>query len=491
MAANSRLSTGSTTSMGCRARRLAAALILLLLAIAFTAASGAAAPPPIGIVTGQDAGWPDVRGWSCSGGQALQIAPWGYNPIAFAPYSTYQYGVRVAVGDVNGDGKADIVTAPAKGAWTKLRVFDGTKFKQIGELLPFKDAAWWNGAFVATGDTNGDGRAEIIDGLDAGCCTTIHVLDAATGAETGGFFPYCNNRQTGTRITSADLNDDGKAEILAVPLGSSRVSAFGAGGGDPFRTYQTFGGEAADGATIATGDVVGDSRPELVAAANTPSGVQVKVIDTQSGATLASLFPYGAAAAATPQVAVGDVNGDGRRDIVLLTQLADGTQVRALDADGHQLGSFYVLETGIVPGASLAAGDLNGDGKAEIVIGGGAHTDGALAAALERPRPASSRLPAERHARRRLQRLPGPVPGWRAGCARRRRAQRPARHDHGTGTRHGAGDRDLQPAVAERPGPRDAARPLSRLRKFVYGWCQRGRRRLVWQPGDRRRPRTR
>ena len=63
MAANSGWSTGSTTSMGCGARRLAAVSVVFLFVTALAAASGAAAPPPIAIVTGQDAGWPDVRGW--------------------------------------------------------------------------------------------------------------------------------------------------------------------------------------------------------------------------------------------------------------------------------------------------------------------------------------------------------------------------------------------------------------------------------------------
>ena len=45
--------------------------------------------------------------------------------------------------------------------------------------------------------------------------------------------------------------------------------------------------------------------------------------------------------------------------------------MKALSADGKELASFFVLEPGIVPGASVAAGDLDGDGKAEIVIGGG------------------------------------------------------------------------------------------------------------------------
>ena len=332
-------------------RRLAVTLLPLLLVLASTASPGSALPPPITVVTGQSAGWPDVRGFDRSGGQALQIAPWGTNPLAFSAYSTYQYGVRVAVGDVNGDGTSEIVTAPGKGAWTELRVFDGTSFRQIGAVLPFTNAVWWNGAFVATGDTNGDGRAEIVDGLDAGCCTSIHTVDASSGSELGGFFPYGNSVDTGARVAVADLSGDGRAEILGVPLGGSRVSVFGPDGGNPLRTYETFGGETIGGGSIATGDITGDSRPELIAAASTPGGVQVKVVDTQTGATLTSLHPYETPAVSTPEVAVGDVDGDGRSDIVVLAQLADGTQLRALTADGRQLASFFVLEPGIVPGA--------------------------------------------------------------------------------------------------------------------------------------------
>ena len=103
-------------------RRLAVTLLPLLLVLACTASPGSALPPPITVVTGQSAGWPDVRGFDRSGGQALQIAPRGTNPLAFSAYSTYQYGMRVAVGDVNEDGTSEIVIAPGKGAWTELRV---------------------------------------------------------------------------------------------------------------------------------------------------------------------------------------------------------------------------------------------------------------------------------------------------------------------------------------------------------------------------------
>src|SRR5262249_53523665 len=149
--------------------------------------------------------------------------------------------------DVNGDGRNEIITAPGTSAFTELKVFDGQTYQELRALLPFKDAAWWNGAYVAAGDTNGDGRAEIVDGLDAGCCTTLHVLDANTGDDLSGFFPYGDQSQVGARVASADINGDGKAEILAAANGSGHINVYSASGGPAFRTIDAFSTSAITG----------------------------------------------------------------------------------------------------------------------------------------------------------------------------------------------------------------------------------------------------
>ena len=360
--------------MSLEMRRTFALTMLLSVGVLSFTTFAAATPAPPAIVTGLDAGWPDVRGWNSNGSQAQQWAPWGEWPLAFSPYPTYQDGVRVAVGDVNGDGRPEIVTAPGNNGFTELKVFDGRSFRQLRTILPFKDAAWWAGAYVATGDTNGDGRAEIVEGLAPGCCTTLHVLDAESGNDLAGWFPYGNNSQVGARVAAADVNGDGKADVIAEPVGTSRISIYAPSGGSAFRTIDAFGADANGPTTFAAGDVAGDARAEIVAAAPTYSGPQVKIFDVATGGVSASLFPYGSEYASSVEVALGDVDGDGHTDIITSATTSEGTEVKAVDTSGHQLADFYVLDPGLVPGASLAAGDLDGDGKAEIVLGGGPTT---------------------------------------------------------------------------------------------------------------------
>ena len=89
-------------------------LFLTGVVLAVAAAVPSAFAAPAAIVTGQDNGWPDARGWTASGAQAIGSAPWGHLDVRYAPYSTWQQGVRVAIGDVTGDGKPEIVTAPGQ-----------------------------------------------------------------------------------------------------------------------------------------------------------------------------------------------------------------------------------------------------------------------------------------------------------------------------------------------------------------------------------------
>jgi FG-GAP repeat len=346
-------------------------VVLAVLVGAVIVGPVAKAAPPIAIVTGQDRGWPDVRGWTRFGSVAQGVAPWGTFNVEFSPYATYQNGVRVAIGDVNGDGRPDIVTSPGPGGFTELRAFEGRTDRLLDSFLPYKDAAWWNGAYVAVGDVNGDGRGDVIAGLDRGCCTYVHSLDASSGTDLSGFAPFGTDSRLGARVAAADLNGDGKAELLVASVGSTSIHVFDAAGNDA-RVINTFGSEAQTGASFAAGNLLGDGTPELVAAVGTFGGPQVKIFDLKTGATLAAYAPFASSYVAQPEVAVADVDGDGHNDIVVMTQLADGTEVKAIDVSGRVLDSFYVLDPGIVPGASLAAGDLDGDGKAEIVLGGGA-----------------------------------------------------------------------------------------------------------------------
>jgi hypothetical protein len=351
-------------------RNLALALLLSAstLGALWLAPISGATPEPPAIVTGIDAGWSDVRGWNANGSQARQWAPWGEWPLVFSPYPTYQNGVRVAVGDVNGDGHAEIMTAPGTSAFTELKVFDGRSFQQLKTLLPFKDAVWWAGAFVSTGDTNGDGRADVVEGLAPGCCTTLHVIDAVSGDDRAGWFPFGDHSEVGARVASGDVSGDGRAEVIAEAIGTSRIQIYAPSGGSPLRTIDAFSSAPTGPTTIAAGNLLGDARDEIVAAAPTAAGIQVNIIDVASGAIRASLFPYGAEAATAVELATGDVNGDGHADVVTAATTPAGTEVRAVDTDGHDLGDFYVLDP---PGVSVAAGDLDGDGRAEIVLGSG------------------------------------------------------------------------------------------------------------------------
>jgi hypothetical protein len=156
-------------------------------------------------------------------------------------------GVRVAVGDVNGDGWPDIITAPGIWSGPDIRIFDGRKLAQtgvasmIGEFLAY-DYRYFGGVFLASGDTNGDGRADVVTGTSGNGGPETKAFDGKTciGNPTPtkllDFFAYDPGFNGGDRVAVLDVNNDGKADI---------VTGAGPGGG-PIKVFSGADGSVLD-----------------------------------------------------------------------------------------------------------------------------------------------------------------------------------------------------------------------------------------------------
>jgi fibronectin-binding autotransporter adhesin len=134
----------------------------------------------------------------------------------------FRLGLNVAAGDVNGDGRADLITGSGPGGIPQVRVFDGSTGKPfsgtIGYFLAY-DATFRGGVSVAAGDVNGDGNADIITapGPGRGTALLVRVFDALTSAELGRFLPYPAVFQGGVRVAAGDVTGTGEAAVITAP----------------------------------------------------------------------------------------------------------------------------------------------------------------------------------------------------------------------------------------------------------------------------------
>src|SRR5260370_431988 len=139
---------------------------------------------------GPDAGvGPHVRFFNADASQRLSFS--AYDP-------SFTGGVRVAVGDVNGDGVPDLITAAGPGGGPHVKIFDGATGNLIASFFAY-DPSFTGGVYVAAGDVNGDGHADIITGAGANGGPHVKVFDGKTGNVLYSFFAYASTFAGGVR----------------------------------------------------------------------------------------------------------------------------------------------------------------------------------------------------------------------------------------------------------------------------------------------------
>jgi len=311
-------------------------------------ADGAASDSPVGLqrtshsksfVTGPGAGAPP---------QVRRFTGFDRTPVDdFLAYPAQMTaGVRVATGDVNGDGVPDIITAPGPQTPGHLKVFDGNTGAEFRSFFPYP--GFTGGVFVAAGDVDRDGQSDIITGVDTGANAHVKVFSGRTLAEIRSFFAY-QGFTGGVRVAAGDVDGDGFADIITGSgPGATQVKVFSGANNSEIRSFLAYSSFTV-GVFVAAGDVNGDGRADIITGVN--SGAQVKVFDGISNAEIRFLFPYGSGFTGGVRVAGGDINGDGVDDIITGAGPGGGPHVKVLSGtNGAELTSFFAYADGFTDG---------------------------------------------------------------------------------------------------------------------------------------------
>lgn len=243
--------------------------------------------------------------------------------------SGFRGGVRVATGDVTGDGVPDIITGAGPGGGPHVKVFDGVTLAPVYSFFAF-GASFTGGVYVAAGDVDADGRADIVVGAGSGGGPHVKVFSGATGAEIRSFFAYSATFTGGVTVAVGDVDHDGKADIVtgAGPGGGPHVRVISGATGAQLWSIMAFNPSFTGGVYVAAGNVNLDLSADIIVGAGSGGGPAVHVIDGGSSDDVALFEAYPSTFSGGVRVGAADVNGDGRMDIITAAGPGGGPHVK-------------------------------------------------------------------------------------------------------------------------------------------------------------------
>jgi hypothetical protein len=288
---------------------------------------------------------------------------------SFGPMASYSLGANnrpnaLVVGDVNGDGKPDAMTSNNGNLYSVLLGTSTGGFQAVATYV-LGPLGSTNG--LALGDVNRDGKPDLVT-ADQTFGTVRLLLGTGTGTFNQSGTPYATGTTTAlVSVALGDLNGDGQLDIITANPTANTVVVLPGSSGSTFPTVATYATPSnLSPLSLAVGDVNGDGYPDVIVTSNS-STVGI-LLGTGTGA-LVGAATYATGTGTQPWgVAVGDINGDGKPDLVTANRLSDTYSILLGTGAGlFQAPTVQSVSSGSYP-TSVALNDINGDGRLDIIL---------------------------------------------------------------------------------------------------------------------------
>jgi hypothetical protein len=229
------------------------------------------------------------------------------------------------------------VVAPGAGRSPEVRLFtdQGIFVRGFDAYAP----TFRGGASLAVADFDGNGKRTIITGAGLGGGPHVRIFDRNTRA-IGGFFAYDPAFRGGVAVATGDLDGDRKDEI---------ITGAGVGGGPHVRLFTprgailggffAFDKQYKGGVHVASGDLDGDGKAEIIVAGQ-PDGKALVRTFTANGLLLREFAPFGASTRRIARVTAEDLDKDGRMEVIVESNT--GADAVVFHGDGTSFGTIIV-----------------------------------------------------------------------------------------------------------------------------------------------------
>lgn len=282
--------------------------------------------------------WPVVRRYDDHG--VLYSEFFAYSP-------DFLGGVHVAMGDINGDGREEIITGAGAGGGPQVRIFS-LGGEVMGQFFAF-DEGLRTGIRVAAGDLTGDGVDEIIVVADKGGTGQVRIFNRY-GHLKGEFFPF-DRTEIDLSISVGNLDNDNESEIVVSELsGDGSIRVYDGNG----RYVRAFSNEKfKGGTTTAIGDLNQDGQNELLIAGVKGRASNVWVY-TEDGSQVLNHFLFPMSFAKGIDIGIADIDQNGTTEVFAVPQGGGGPQVRIFNSSLEVIGGFFTFDSWARSGASMA-----------------------------------------------------------------------------------------------------------------------------------------